>query len=72
MTEEVLTKAQKVYRKYTAANSALYKLDNDITAVECGGVLVELSPDVAAQVKELLVKKQQAQIARLWAEFEAL
>lgn len=51
MTEEVLTKAQKVYRKYTAANSALYKLDNDITAVECGGVLVELSPDVAAQVK---------------------
>lgn len=72
MTEEVLTKAQKVYRKYTAASSSLYKLDNDITAVECGGVLIELSPDVAAQVKELLVKNQQAQIARLWAEFEAL
>lgn len=72
MTEEVLTKAQKVYRKYTAANCALYKLDNDITAVECGGVLIELSPDVAAQVKALLVKNQQAQIAQLWAEFEAL
>lgn len=72
MTEEVLTKAQKVYRKYTVANSTLYKLDNDITAVECGGVLVELSPDVAAQVKELLVKNQQELVAKFWAEFEAL
>lgn len=72
MTEEVLTKAQKVYRKYTAANSTLYKLDNDITAVECGGVRVELSPDVAAQVKELLVKNQQELVAKFWAEFEAL
>lgn len=72
MTEEVMTKAQKVYRKYTAASSELYRLDKDITAVECDGTLIELSPDVAAQVKELLVKNQQAQIARLWAEFEAL
>lgn len=72
MTEEVMTKAQKVYREYTAASSELYKLDKDITAVECGGTLIELSPDVAAQVKELLVKNQQELIARLWAEFEAL
>ena len=72
MTESSLTEAQKIYRKYTAAQYMLYSLDNEITAVECGGKLVELSADVAAQVKELLVKNQQAQIARLWAEFEAL
>ncbi len=72
MTEEVLTKAQKVYGKYSAERSMLYKLDNEITAVECGGKLLELSSDVAAQVKALLVKNQQAQIAQLWAEFEAL
>ena len=72
MTEEVLTKAQKIYRRYTAANGELYRLDNGITAVECGGTLIELSPDVAAQVKALLVKCQKKQIEQLQAEFEAL
>lgn len=72
MTESVLSNAQKIYGKYSAAKNALYNLDNDITAVECGGKLLELSPDVAAQVKALLVKNQQELIARLWAEFEAL
>lgn len=72
MTESVLAKAQKIYGRYNAEQNMLYSLDNEITAVECGGVLVELDPDVAAQVKELLVKNQQAQIAKLWAEFEAL
>ena len=72
MTEEVLTKAQKIYGRYSAAMNELYSLDNEITAVECGGVLVELESDVAAQVKDLLVKNQKAVIAQLWAEFEAL
>lgn len=72
MTEEVLTKARKIYNKYTAAQYILSNLDKDITAVECGGKMIELSEDMAAQVKALLAKNQQAQIAQLWAEFEAL
>ena len=72
MTEATITKAQKIYKKYTAVKSSLYSLDNDITAVECSGKLIELSPDVAAQVKALLVKCQKKQIEQLRAEFEEL
>ena len=67
-----MTEMQKIYRKYNAVHDALYSLDNEITAIECGGKLVELSPDVAAQVKALLVKCQKKQIEQLRAEFEEL
>lgn len=72
MTEAKLREAQKIYGKYSAERNMLYKLDNEITAVECGDKLLELSPDAAAQVKALLVKNQQELVAKFWAEFEAL
>lgn len=72
MTNSTLREAQKIYRRYNIAQNVLYSLDSGITAVECGSVLVELSPDVAAQVKALLVKCQKKQIEQLRAEFEAL